>query len=54
LERRDQLCEIVFKNILWCHAGNIDPDHFKAISYLKVLSDDENFERVPTIYCWVI
>jgi len=36
LECREQLCDIVFKNIVLCHSENNDPHHLKKFRFLKV------------------
>ena len=48
LECKEQLCEIVFKNIEWCHSENA-PHHLKNISFVKGVPDFENPENVPTL-----
>jgi septin family protein len=35
LENREQLCDIVFENILWCHSENNAPPNLKNFHLLK-------------------
>jgi hypothetical protein len=49
LECREQLCDIVFENILWCHSENNAPLHLKIVSFVKSVPDFENTDKVPTL-----
>ena len=49
LECREQLCDIVFKNIVLCHSENNVPHHLKNVSFVKSVPDFENPENVPTL-----
>jgi len=49
LECREQLCDTEFKNIVWCHSENNAQHHLKNFSCVKVVSDFENPENVPTL-----
>ena len=44
-ERRDQLCGIVFKNIVFCHSENDAPHHLIKVSFFKSVPDFENPEN---------
>ena len=46
---REQLCDIVFQNIVWFHSLNKAPHHLKNVSFVKGLPDFENPENVPTL-----
>jgi ABC-type dipeptide/oligopeptide/nickel transport system ATPase subunit len=46
---KEQLCNTVFKHIVWCHSENNAPHHLKDVSFLKGVPDFENLEHVPTI-----
>jgi len=35
LEYREQLCYILFQNIVWCHSENNAPHHLKRVSFVK-------------------
>jgi len=35
LECREQLCDIAFENIVWCHSEKKAPHHFKKYHLLK-------------------
>ena len=48
LECREQLCDIAFKNIVWCHSENNAPHHMKNVSFVKVVSEFDNPEDVTT------
>ena len=48
-ECREQLCDIVFKNIVWCHSENNVPHHLKSVSFVKGVTDIENPENVLTL-----
>ena len=49
LECREQLCDIVFENIVWCHSENNAPHHLKNVSFVKGIPDFDNPENVPTL-----
>ena len=49
LECRQQLCDIVFETIVWCHSENNTPHHFKNISFVQGVPDLQNPENVPTL-----
>jgi hypothetical protein len=48
-ECREQLCDIVFENIVWYHSENNAPHNPKNVSFVKGVSDFENPENVPTL-----
>jgi hypothetical protein len=45
----EQLCDIVFENIVWCHSENNAPYYLKNVSLVKGVPDFENPEIVPTL-----
>ena len=45
----EQLCDIVFENIVWCHNKNYDTHHLKNVSFVKGVPDFDNAENVPTL-----
>ena len=49
LECKEQLCDIVFKNIVWCHCEDNAPHHLKDVSFFKSVPDFENPENEPTL-----
>ena len=49
LQCKEQLCDIVFKNIVWSHSENNGPHHFKNVSFVKGVPYFENPENVPTL-----
>lgn len=49
LECREQLCDTVFKNIVWCHSENNAPHHLKDVSFVKGVPEFENPDNVPTL-----
>jgi ABC-type lipoprotein export system ATPase subunit len=49
LECREQLCDIGFKNIVWCHSENNAPHHLQNVSFVKVVPEFENPENVSTL-----
>ena len=49
LECREQLCDIVFENIVWCHSENNAPHQLKNVSFVKGVPDFQNPENVPTL-----
>ena len=51
LECREQLCDIVHQNIVWCHSENNAPHHLKNVSFVKGVPDLENPENVATRMC---
>jgi len=49
IECREQLCYVVYDNIVWCYSENNAPHHLKDVSYGKGVPDFENPENVPTL-----
>jgi len=49
LECREQLCDIAFENIVWCHSENNALHHLKSVSFVKGVPDFENPENIPTL-----
>jgi len=49
IECREQLCDVVYDNIVWCHSENNAPHHLKNVSFVKGVPDFENPENVPTL-----
>jgi ABC-type phosphate transport system ATPase subunit len=49
LECREQLCDTVYENIIWCHSENKYPHHLKGISFIKGVPDFDNPDHVPTL-----
>jgi hypothetical protein len=49
LECREQLCDIVFQNIVWYHSENNTPHHLQDVSLVKGVPDFENPDNVPTL-----
>ena len=49
LECREQLCNIAFENIVWCHSENNAQHHLKNVSFIKGVADFENPENIPTL-----
>ena len=45
----EQLCDIVFDNIVWCHTENNALHHLKNVSFVKGVPEFENPENVPTL-----
>jgi len=48
-ECREQLCDISFKNIVWCHSENNAPHHLQNASFIKGVPEFENTDNVPTL-----
>jgi hypothetical protein len=49
IECREQLCDTVYMNIVWCHSENNAPHHLKDVSFVKGDTDFDNPEHVPTL-----
>ena len=49
IECREQLCDVVYDTIVWCHSENNAPHHLKNVSFVKGVPDFENPENVPTL-----
>jgi hypothetical protein len=49
IECREQLCDTVYKNIVWCDSENNAPHHLKDVSFVKGAPDFDNPEHVPTL-----
>ena len=49
LDFKEQLCDIVFKNIVWRHSEINAPNHLKDVSFVKCVPDFENPENVYTL-----
>jgi len=54
LECREQLRNIAFENIVWCHNENNAPHHLKSLSFVKGVLDFENPENIPTLIVLMI
>ena len=48
LKCSEQLCDVVFENIVWCHSENNPPHNLKNVSFFKGVPDFENPESIPT------
>ena len=48
LECREQLRDIEFENIVWCHSENDAPHHLKNVLFVKGVPVFESPEIVPT------
>jgi septin family protein len=48
LECREQVCDIVFQNIVWSHSENNAPHHLQDASFIKGVPQLENPDKVPT------
>jgi hypothetical protein len=46
---REQLYDVAFENIVWCHSENNATLHLKNITFVKGVPDFENPENVPTL-----
>jgi hypothetical protein len=44
----DQLCDIVFTNVVWCHSENNAPDHLENVTFVKGIPEFENPDNKPT------
>ena len=49
IECREQLCDIVYDNIVWCRIENNPPHHLKNVSFVKGVPEFEKTENVPTL-----
>jgi len=49
LEFREQLCDIVFENMVWCHSENNASDYLKSASFVKRVPDFENPKTIPAL-----
>jgi ABC-type phosphate transport system ATPase subunit len=49
LECREQLCDILFENTVWCHNANKAPHHLKNLSFVKCVPDFTKPQTIPTI-----
>jgi predicted AAA+ superfamily ATPase len=49
LECREQLCDSVFTDIVWCHSENNAPDHLENVTFVKGVPDFENPDNKPTL-----
>ena len=39
IECREQLCDVVYDNIVWCHSENKAPHHLKNVSFVEGVPD---------------
>jgi hypothetical protein len=46
---REQLCNIVFTNIVWCHSENNAPDHLDNVTFFKGVPEFENADNKPML-----
>jgi len=49
LEHKEQLFDIVFINIVWCHSEDNAPHYLKDVSFDKGVPDFENPENVSPL-----
>jgi hypothetical protein len=49
LQYREQLCDIVFTNIVCCHSENNAPDNLDYVTFVKGLPEIENSDNKPTL-----
>jgi len=49
LECREQLCDIEFENIVWCHSENNPPLHLKSVSFGKEVPEFETPKNITTL-----
>jgi GTPase SAR1 family protein len=49
LDCKEQICDVVLENIVWCHIENNAPHHLKNMTFLKGVPDIVNPEKVPTL-----
>lgn len=49
LQCREQLCDTVYDNIVWCHSENNAPHHLKDVSFVKGVPNFDNPKHVPTL-----
>jgi len=49
LERKEQLCDIGFKNIVRCHSEKNAPHHLQNVSFVKGVPEFQSPENVPTV-----
>jgi hypothetical protein len=48
-ECSEQICDIVFENIVWCHGENNAPHHLKIVSFVEVVPVFEIPENRTTL-----
>jgi hypothetical protein len=49
IEGRKQLCDTVYKIVVWRHSENNAPHDLKDVSFVKGFLDFDNTEYVPTL-----
>jgi hypothetical protein len=49
LQYREQLCDIVFTNIVWCHSENNAPHYLDIVTFVKGVPEFENPDNKPTL-----
>jgi septin family protein len=49
LECREQLCNVVFTNIRWCHSENNAPDHLENVTFVKGFPEFQNPDNESTL-----
>jgi len=49
LKCREQLWDIAFESIVWCHSENNGPLNLKSVSFVKGGPDFEKPENIPTL-----
>jgi hypothetical protein len=49
LECREQLCDSVFTDIVWCHSENNAPNHLENVTFVKGVPDFQNPDNKPTL-----
>jgi hypothetical protein len=54
LQCREQLCDTMCENIVWCHSENNAPHHLKNASFVKGVPDFEKTENAYSTTASVI
>src|SRR5215469_16110157 len=50
LQCREQLCDIVYENIVWCHSENNAPHQLENVSFVKGVPEFDNPDHFPTVF----
>jgi hypothetical protein len=46
---REELCDSVFTDIIWCHSENNAPDHLDNVTFVRGVPEFENPDNKPTL-----
>jgi hypothetical protein len=50
IQCRDELCDISFEKIVWCHSEDTAPHHLHNVSFFEGIPSFDNPDNIPTLF----